>query len=262
MFFSLCKPNKTRNEIKEKLVQKKTDTIYKKGELKKTGTINIEINGDRWYSKMFFKEDTTIYNSSQHPICYDRDGMQVSVSTNKQLTDIFSNEIFPITIQIAKNDSVNIIDLTKQWVSIDYDDGGQIILQDVNFDGYKDIMLRNDVSSGATNRYYDIWIYKSHEKKYILWHHSLELGLWGINKKKKQLHFGYRLNAVENTMETWQMKQKDTLAILIIKETGYLKNKSEPYVKREELIRAKWKVVYDSLGMEQYFEWLKKNRGF
>jgi hypothetical protein len=241
------------NRSEEKRSLPKSPTI--------TGQLKVALNTDVWEGELWYRYNPV--SSTLDGIAYYLlDSIKSVRTTSPFLASLFQPgtgsyyDFGPVTQR--KTDTTSVWDFSEAWVSQDYDRLGRIIIEDVNFDGFDDLLLYNSLNSGATNRYYDIWLYNPGAKSYSLWEKSTGLGLWDVNREQRTLTLGYRANAAENYIETWNFTNA-TLPKLVVKEKGYLKD-NDPYVKREEHINGAWTITYNDEAAI-YTGWLNRRAG-
>jgi len=223
------------------------------------GVLNLKLNEDSCIVELFMNN---LYDSlSPNTMQYSVDSINVLKSTSPQLKEILENtdedffHFIPKILNITRKDIYN---MDSILVSDNYNDNrALIVVDDINFDGYKDLLLYNSLYSGSRNRFYDIWVYNKKEKKYVLWHRSLKNGLWQIDKAEKKLEFGFVMTAHEYSVETWKMKH-DTIGEMTMKETAFYNGK-EPWIKREEKHNKKWVIVYNA-SYYDYDNWKQANK--
>lgn len=218
LFFILigCK-SKPKNENKKKQT---VDTAVI------SGNLEIKLNQDSL--KIFLKYSNIIdwekpENKNPQYYCYGIDTQIIIKSTSTQLNEIFltyDEDYFhsPFTFLYTKRVSDTNYEFNKYRVSNDFNSDKTIInIQDVNFDGFDDLILKNDIHNKYKKGFYDIWLYNPVSKKYILWYKSLKQKTISINKKNKQITFKNWQNNVEY-LEQIKMLGKDTQYTLIKKE--------------------------------------------
>ena len=233
------------------------------GNAKINGEFEIKLNGHFWRGNLFYSFKRLGFPDSNQAIYY-LDSVTTNETNSATLQKIFMNEDeeyfhFPNS-HISDRKVDKKIDFSSLWVKTGYNGHGRIIVEDINFDGFPDLLLHNDLLGGATNRYYDIWVYSKEKNDYLFWSYSQKLGLWAVDKNNHTLTLGHKLGGGIFNSETWKMSGKDTSGILVVKEKGYSIN-NQANIKREELENGKWVKTYDGY-LNLYFEWKSKTKGY
>ncbi|GAB4093275.1 hypothetical protein [Flaviaesturariibacter terrae] len=128
---------------------------YVSGTLR-TGRLRVALNGDAWEGSLRYKGA-------------ELDTMRTVRCNNPSLGRVLESEAgdcFALPL-FAESDTA--IDLTERWVSPDFEEGGRVITEDVNFDGHADLVLLNAVESSLSQRSYHIWLYDAGRKDYYYW---------------------------------------------------------------------------------------------
>lgn len=225
ILLTFCNNSKSKKKEEKQLKyfdQKKESNNFSKIRIIQ-GHLKLVINQNYWEGVLFYSHTHSESDTAREEICYDFDSLHLIKTNSKKLTKILINTnddyfYFPFLYFNKVEDTFHQVNLTKWWVSNDIEDGGKIIIQDVNFDGYKDLLLFNSLSSGSHNRYYDIWLYDNTKRTYILWHKSQNNSLLKINKKTREITFGF----VWDRKVSFEVRKviRDTTTILVKKRNN------------------------------------------
>lgn len=212
---------------------------------KKTGHLKIEANGKSWEANIAFRLLTPVYHNSE--LFYTADNVQVIKSSTPALKKIFGindeDHFYVPFLKASRFDTSSFVDLNNNWVSDSIEHRGRIIIDDVNFDGYKDILLYNEMFSGNNNPHYDIWLYNPEKQDYFQWVSGTTLGLWSIDRQKKTLLMGENGGGGLHYIETWKITSPFTHSILE-REKEYITKSNSREVLLERKLNGRWKVIF------------------
>ncbi|RYY95669.1 MAG: hypothetical protein EOO11_15335 [Chitinophagaceae bacterium] len=168
--------------------------------------LSVALNGEQWEAKLHYR------GAELDSVEVTQGGTGALATVLRQAgADAFS-------LPAALDDSTDSADLTPQWVSRDFEEGGRLIAEDVTFDGHPDLLVFDPAKSGASNQFYDLWVYEPVKKDYFRWElpNRTGLGLWDIDRAKHTLTLGYRANEDEQVVEVYKVV-KDTAVKLLRK---------------------------------------------
>ncbi|WP_353571055.1 hypothetical protein [Candidatus Albibeggiatoa sp. nov. BB20] len=119
----------------------------------------------------------------------------------------------------------HVSDMLKETETLWLDSGEGFKIEDVNFDGYKDIRLMELLPAGA-NVPYLCWLYQPEQKQFEFNKQYSQLAHLTLDIDKKQVISQYRINAVEHGIDYYSVNQYKL--ILIRQELlKYVKNKED-----------------------------------
>jgi uncharacterized protein len=142
----------------------------------------------------------------------------------------------------------NVSDMLKETETLWLDNGEGFKIEDVTFDGYKDIRLMELLPAGA-NVPYLYWLYDPEQKQFVFNRQFSDLAHLTLDLNKKQLISQYRISAVEHGTDYYKV-DKSQLILIRQELTQYVKNDQEELVLFElvkQLIDGKLKVVSQKL---------------
>lgn len=122
----------------------------------RSGSLRVALNGDVW-------EGTLVYRGAE------LDSLHTVQCSNPQLARIIEAESSHCFTLPLFEESDTALDLTERWVSHNFEEGGRIITEDVNFDGHPDLVLLNAEQSSLSQRSYHIWLYNAARRAYYYW---------------------------------------------------------------------------------------------
>jgi hypothetical protein len=166
--------------------------------------VTVKLNGDQWAAKLH-------YHGSE------LDSVEVVEGGNSALATVLAQSgAAPFALPTALADTAQDADLSPQWVSRDFEEGGRLITEDVNFDGHTDLLVYDALHSGASNQYYDLWVFDPAKKDYYHWDlpNRNGLGLWDIDTHKRTLTLGYRASEEEQVVEVYKVVRDTSVKLL------------------------------------------------
>ncbi|RYZ00205.1 MAG: hypothetical protein EOO11_02365 [Chitinophagaceae bacterium] len=171
----------------------------------RTGNLRVALNGDVWEGELTYRGESL-------------ESLHVKRCTHPTLKRIFKQkeeEHFRLPLA-ERSDTATRLDLTGRWVTKNFDEGGRIVTQDVNFDGHTDLLLFNAQQSGASNQKYDLWVYDAGKKDYCCWNlpERTGLGLWEVDRKRRRLTLGYAQPDGAQVMAVYQVLHDTTVQLV------------------------------------------------
>jgi hypothetical protein len=168
--------------------------------------VAVKLNGDEWAAKLHYHGE-------------ELDSVEVVQGGESRLGGVMAQTgATAFAIPASLPDSARDTDLTQQWVSGDFEEGGRLITEDINFDGHPDLLVYDALHSGASNQFYDLWVFDPAKKDYFHWDlpNRNGLGLWDIDRAKRTLTLGFRASEEEQVVAVYKIV-KDTAVKLVRK---------------------------------------------
>jgi hypothetical protein len=168
--------------------------------------VALHLNGDQWSAKLHYRGT-------------ELDSVEVVEGTGSALAGVLAQAgAAAFALPTALPDSARDADLTPQWVTGDFEEGGRLITEDINFDGHSDLLVYDALHSGASNQYYDLWVFDPSKKDYYHWDlpNRNGLGLWDVDRSKRTLTLGFRATEEEQVVAVYKVV-KDTAVRLVKK---------------------------------------------
>lgn len=116
----------------------------------------------------------------------------------------------------------DVSDMLTETETLWLDRGEGFKIEDVNFDGYKDIRLMELLPAGA-NVPYLYWLYHPEQQHFIFSKAFSQLAHINLDSDKKQIISQYRINAVEHGTDYYSVDNYD-LTLVRQELTKYIKN--------------------------------------
>ncbi|RYY88594.1 MAG: hypothetical protein EOO15_08535 [Chitinophagaceae bacterium] len=140
------------------------------------GRLRVALNGDVW-------EGALLYRGAE------LDSLRTLHCTNDRLGQIIEGEGKACFALPLFDEADTSTDFSERWVSNDFEEGGRIITEDVNFDGHRDLVLLNALQSSLSQRSYHIWLYDKARRSYFYWDLAGRTGgeLLGRDGQRKEL---------------------------------------------------------------------------
>ncbi|TCZ63416.1 XAC2610-related protein [Flaviaesturariibacter aridisoli] len=138
--------------------------------------LRLAVNGDVW-------EGSLVYRGAEF------DSLRTLHCSNEQLGAILAGESRNCFAVPLFQETDTTLDLTERWVSRDFEEGGRIITEDVNFDGHPDLVLLNAQESSLSQRSYHVWLYNAARRAYYFWDLAARAGgeLLARNRHRREL---------------------------------------------------------------------------
>jgi hypothetical protein len=140
--------------------------------------LRLRINGARWSGLVNYRGAEV-------------KRIEVTESTDSALANVLAAHLGDcVTVPLLPNDDTSsVLDMSESWVSRDFEQGGRIIAEDLNFDGRPDLVLYNAMQSTPAQGIYDVWLYDGKTHRYNPWNLGSTTGgsLFAIDKKHRRL---------------------------------------------------------------------------
>ena len=176
----------------------------------------------------------------------------IKFKLSKVLSEYDQRYSFDSVIEKDKKDIKSLTDFCKDLIK---EERGELVYQnnriesrfngdefqtgDYNFDGYRDISIKDEYGSGVHNYSFRVWTYDVKRKKYVLDKFLSRLGNLSLDEKTQTLHSSWHMSSIEGGSSVYKKINGKIRKIQSIDNRVNEENRTITTIKGK-LIKNKW----------------------